>query len=138
MLVIRNAVQFLRLGNILRRSVPPLLQSESAKELISSRSGHSIFNPPKPIDLSQARTASLALDLDLDLSDEEAVAERQLDGGSRRTLAGRGRTGGYQPIFTDEVEAEAEQPERRPQAPANGAGRERLTEDEEDLWDRVG
>lgn len=106
--------------------------------MILCRSGHSIFNPPKPIDLSQARTASLALDLDLDLSDEEAVAERQMEGGSRRTLAGRGRTGDYQPIFTDEVDAEAQEPERRPQAPANNAGRDRLNEADEDLWDRVG
>jgi len=92
------------------------------------------LKPPKPIDLSQARTASLALDLDLDLSDDEAVAERQLQGGSRRTLAGRG-AGGYQPIFTDEVEEETE---RRPVAPANMAGRDTLAEDDEDLWDRVG
>jgi len=93
------------------------------------------LNPPKPIDLSQARTASLALDLDLDLSDDEAVAERQLSGGSRRTLAGRGRNGAYQPIFTDEVEEEGE---RRPQAPANSAGRHTLRDEDEDLWDRVG
>lgn len=107
--------------------------------LIQYRSGHSVFNPPKPIDLSQARTASLALDLDLDLSDDEAVAERQLEGGARRTLAGGGgRSGAYQPIFTDEVDADAEQPERRPQAPANNAGRDRLNEEDEDLWDRVG
>jgi hypothetical protein len=94
-----------------------------------------VLNPPKPIDLSQARTASLALDLDLDLSDDEAVAERQLEGGSRRTLAGRGRNGTYQPIFTDEVE---EDPERRPKAPANNAGRDTLGEEDEDMWDRVG
>lgn len=93
-----------------------------------------MLNPPKPIDLSQARTASLALDLDLDLSDDEAVAERQLQGGSRRTLAGRG-AGGYQPIFTDEVEDEGQ---RRPVAPANNAGRDGLSQDDEDLWDRVG
>ena len=62
------------------------------------------MNPPKPIDLSQARTASLALDLDLDLDDEEAVAERQLSGGSgaRRTLAGGRR---YEPIFQDDEDA---------------------------------
>lgn len=70
----------------------------------------------------------------MDLSDDEAVAERQLQGGSRRTLAGRGATG-YAPIFTDEVD---EEPERRPVAPANDAGRDVLGEDDEDLWDRVG
>ncbi|TXT10679.1 hypothetical protein VHUM_02184 [Vanrija humicola] len=76
LLAIRNGVQFLRLGNILRRS------------------GHSLFNPPKPMDLSQARQASMALDLDLDIDDEEAIAERNLMGG--RTLAG------YQPVYADD------------------------------------
>ncbi|KAL1408914.1 hypothetical protein Q8F55_005728 [Vanrija albida] len=74
LLVIRNGVQFLRLANILRRS------------------GHSLFNPPKPMDLSQARQASLALDLDID--DEEAIAERDLTSG--RSLAG------YQPVYADD------------------------------------
>lgn len=115
-----------------------LFKVSIGSKLTRYRSGHSVFNPPKPIDLSQARTASLALDLDLDLSDEEAVAERHLEGGSRRTLAGRGRTGGYQPIFTDEVEGDDVERERRPQAPAKNAGRDRLAEEDEDLWDRVG
>ncbi|CAD6573585.1 MAG: hypothetical protein TREMPRED_000862 [Tremellales sp. Tagirdzhanova-0007] len=116
LLVIRNAVQFLRLGNILRRS------------------GHSLLNPPKPIDLSQARTASLALDLDLDLDDEEAVAERQLTG-PRRTLAGRG---GYEPIFQDEEEAVGTPPRRASDVNKQSAGRQGLTEDEEEVWDRLG
>jgi hypothetical protein len=51
-------------------------------------------------------------------------------------LAGRGRPGTYQPIFTDEVEGE--EAERRPQAPANNAGRDRLDDDDEDIWGRVG
>ena len=47
------------------------------------------------MDLTQARSASLALNLDLDLSDEEAVAERQLSGGNEPSntwgMAGGGR-----------------------------------------------
>ncbi|KLT43179.1 hypothetical protein CC85DRAFT_258946 [Cutaneotrichosporon oleaginosum] len=74
LLVIRNGVQFLRLGNILRRS------------------GHSLFNPPRPMDLSQARSASAGMDFDID--DEEAAAERAL-------RAGRFGTG-YQPVYADE------------------------------------
>ncbi|WWD22876.1 hypothetical protein CI109_107371 [Kwoniella shandongensis] len=108
LIVIRNAVQFLRLGSILRRS------------------GHSLFNPPKPIDLSQARTASLALDLDLDLDDEEAVAERHLSGGSRRTLVG---VGNYQPLDSEE--------RRTGTGVRDNAGRETLDEDDQDTWDRL-
>ena len=116
LLVIRNAVQFLRLFNILRRS------------------GHSLFNPPKPMDLSQARAASLALDLDLDLDDEEAVAERHLAGG-RRTLVGAGH---YEPIFQDE-EAEVETVEPRTGANVpNNAGRDEMTEEDMEAWDRLG
>ncbi|ORX34909.1 hypothetical protein BD324DRAFT_633144 [Kockovaella imperatae] len=139
LLVIRNAVQFLRLGNILRRS------------------GHSLLNPPKPIDLSQARTASLALDLDLDLEDEEAVAERHLAGassnGSRRTLVGSRR--GYEPIFQDEegalegrssidtggsgtkARSRASGEIRRPLDVGGQRGREGLTEEDEEVWDRM-
>lgn len=68
------------------------------------------MNPPKPIDLSNARTASLALNLDLDLSDDEAVTERQLANGggrNRRTLVGGAGRRGYEPIFQDEDEEEA-------------------------------
>ncbi|RXK40700.1 hypothetical protein M231_01952 [Tremella mesenterica] len=108
LLVIRNAVQFLRLGNILRRS------------------GHSLFNPPKPIDLSQAAQASLALDLDLD--DDEAQAERQL----RRTLVGAGSRRGYEPLSSDATEP------RRGVGVGNNAGRENLSEEDADAWDRLG
>jgi len=87
------------------------------------------------MDLSQARTASLALDLDLDLDDEEAVAERHL---GRRTLAGRagGSGGRYEavPIFEDE---EVEEP-RRPLDVKPNQGREGLGEQDEDTWDRMG
>lgn len=97
-------------------------------------SGHSLVNPPKPIDLSQARTASLALDLDLDLDDEEAVAERQLSvGGPRRTLAGRN---GYEPIFQDEEQA-VEAP-RKPLDLKSVAGREGPSQEDEEAWDRLG
>ncbi|GMK54192.1 hypothetical protein CspeluHIS016_0107780 [Cutaneotrichosporon spelunceum] len=74
LLVIRNGVQFLRLGHILRRS------------------GHSLFNPPRPMDLSQARSASMGMDFDVD--DEEAVAEHALRSGHFG--------GGYQPVYVDE------------------------------------
>lgn len=64
-----------------------------------SSSGHSLFNPPRPMDLSQARSASMALDLDID--DEEVIAERALH-------AGRAGTG-YQPVYADEPEGAAEE-----------------------------
>lgn len=112
-----------------------------------------MLNPPKPIDLSSARTASLALDLDLDLSDEEAVAERHLAGSgeARRTLVGRnGR--GYEPIFQDDLDGEGEGGEdrdavnrraredgtRRPLDVGGQKGRETLNEEDEDAWDRFG
>lgn len=111
------------------------------------RSGHSLLNPPKPIDLSQARAASLALNLDLDLDDEEAVAERQLASapapgesgpGSRRTVAGGGgRTGNgngsYEPLFSDEVEEP-----RTGTGVRNNQGRENLSAEDEEAWDRLG
>jgi hypothetical protein len=95
------------------------------------------------MDLSQARTASLALDLDLDLDDEEAVAERHL---GRRTLAGRGGAGGvtgrYEavPIFEDEVDEEEEEQEapRRSLSVRPNQGREGLSAEDEDTWDRLG
>ena len=111
------------------------------------RSGHSLLNPPRPIDLSNARTASLALDLDLDMSDDEAVAERHLAGGSRtRTLVGRGR---YEALFQDEeatVEGDGERGggggraggTRRPLDVGGDRGREGLNEDDEEMWDRLG
>ncbi|KAL7419290.1 hypothetical protein Q5752_006127 [Cryptotrichosporon argae] len=112
LLVIRNAAQFLRLGNILRRS------------------GHSLFNPPRPMDLSAA--AAAALDLDLDLDDEEA-AERHLGAAGRRTLASGGH-GRYVPLFQDDEAANV----RAPLDVANNAGREALSAGDEDAWDRLG
>lgn len=60
--------------------------------MLMHRSGHSLFNPPKPMDLSQARSASMAMDLDID--DEEAIAERALRAGRLGT--------GYEPVYADE------------------------------------
>ena len=110
------------------------------------RSGHSLFNPPKPIDLSQARTASLALDLDLDLDDEEAVAERHL-AGSRRSLAGGGSRVGYEPLFQDEEaeidnfirehDTERTDGTRKPLDLPEDQGRGHLTEADEEAWDRM-
>ena len=114
------------------------LSASYAKQANNPRSGHSLLNPPKPIDLSQARTASLALDLDLDLSDEEAVAERQLARNPRSlvgTRSGSSGGGGYEPIFSDEQE---EQPRREPIKIANNAGREDLSATDEEMWDRIG
>ena len=119
------------------------------------RSGHSLLNPPKPIDLSNARTASLALNLDLDLDDEEAVAERHLAGEGRRTLVGRSGRSGYEPIFQDDEEAEIgiageeisrtssaaerrKSGDRRPPVVGGQKGREGLGDDDEDMWDRLG
>jgi len=120
------------------------------------RSGHSLLNPPKPIDLSNARTASLALNLDLDLDDEEAVAERHLAGEGRRTLIGRNGRSGYAPIFQDDdPEAGGGGSEgvsrtsssagrrrsgdvRKPLDVGAGRGRDTLGEDDADVWDRLG
>lgn len=124
-------------------------------------SGHSLLNPPKPIDLSNARTASLALNLDLDLDDEEAVAERHLAGESRRTLVGRGGRAGYEPIFQDEEGEDAgagastggrrsgqshgrgtpqvgSGPLRKPLDVGGQKGRDDLGAEDEDMWDRLG
>ncbi|WWC57816.1 uncharacterized protein I303_100351 [Kwoniella dejecticola CBS 10117] len=127
LLIIRNTVQFLRLGSILRRS------------------GHSLFNPPKPIDLSQAGQASLALNLELD-DDEEVAAERQLaisSGG--RTLrginasgSGSGAGGGrYQRLNQEAPTRPSDEEERVGVNVKNNAGRENLTGDDEDMWDRL-
>ena len=92
-----------------------------------SRSGHSLFNPPKPIDLTQAG----ALDLDLDLDDEEAQAERNLSRTLVGSRPGAGISGGYERLATEE-------PPRRPLAVGNNAGRDALTEEDEEAWDRLG
>lgn len=129
---------------------------------LTRRSGHSLLNPPKPIDLSNARTASLALNLDLDLDDEEAVAERHLAGESRRTLVGRGNRGGYEPIFQDDDGEEVgagsgngsgrrsgqssgratpqsgSGPLRKPLDVGGNKGRDAIGADDEDMWDRLG
>ncbi|KIR51176.1 hypothetical protein I315_06359 [Cryptococcus gattii Ru294] len=108
LIVARNTVQFLRLGSILRRS------------------GHSWLNPPKPIDLSQARDASLALDFDLD--DEEDTERRFYGGGRGRSLVSGGR-GGYEPVNGEE--------ERSGRGVRDNAGREQLSEQDQELWDRL-
>ncbi|OCF33096.1 hypothetical protein I317_01896 [Kwoniella heveanensis CBS 569] len=130
LLIIRNTVQFLRLGSILRRS------------------GHSILNPPKPIDLSQAGAASLALDLDMDLEneggngyrDEEVAAERQLGrtgagagigiGLGLNTGAGAG-SGRYTRVPDEERDL------RTGTNVKNNQGRENLTTEDEEMWDRL-
>ena len=102
--------------------------------LIPGRSGHSLLNPPKPIDLSQARTASLALDLDFDLDDEEAAAERQLSArGARSIIPVDGR---YEPIFQDDEEQEEAM--QKPLVLKNGSRREELTVEDQEVWDRLG
>jgi hypothetical protein len=143
LLVIRNGVQFLRLGNILRRWVPLIdsvwhaIESHArATSDLYNRSGHSLLSPPKPIDLSQARTASLALDLDLDLDDEEAVAERHLQGGRRTLVRGQAR---YEPLFTDEEGSDdrGQAETRRPLDVKNNAGQGTLAPVDEEIWDRL-
>ncbi|KAJ9110357.1 hypothetical protein QFC20_002954 [Naganishia adeliensis] len=139
LLVVRNAVQFWRLGTILRRS------------------GHSLFHPPRPIDLSQARSAAFDLDLDLDLDDDEALAAHH--------IRNEGSAGGYQELSTTATPAAigkgkagraffdaSEQLEAGP-APTetqrqgvfgNGqgqvgyeAGKQGLSADDEEQWDRL-
>lgn len=134
----RNGVQFWRLGTILRRS------------------GHSLLHAPKPIDLSQARAA--ALDLDLNLDDDEALAEHHL--GSRRSgiRTVEEGTGSSRTYFdaADELEnadvgrMSAALDRREPARHAvigpdsskgqtgYNAGRENLAEEDEAAWDRMG
>ncbi|WVF66365.1 hypothetical protein IAT40_001105 [Kwoniella sp. CBS 6097] len=139
LLIIRNTVQFLRLGSILRRS------------------GHSILNPPKPIDLSQAGAASLALDLDMDLEnegggnryrDEEVAAERQLGrnaGGGGIGLGlntgigtGTGAGGRYTRIPGEvDFDADVESSPRIGTGVKNNQGRENLNTEDEEMWDRL-
>ncbi|KZO92734.1 hypothetical protein CALVIDRAFT_540618 [Calocera viscosa TUFC12733] len=57
LLVLRNVLQFTRLANVLRKS------------------GRSIFARPTPIDLSQARRAGYALDIDLYDEDAQLAEE---------------------------------------------------------------
>ncbi|KAJ9097695.1 hypothetical protein QFC21_004732 [Naganishia friedmannii] len=135
LLVVRNGVQFWRLGTIIRRS------------------GHSIFHPPRPIDLSQARSA--AFDLDLNLDDDEALAAHH--------MTTNASTGGYQELSTTipqggigsgkagraffDAAEEAEEGVAGTQRQgvfgnSKGqigyqAGREELAEDDEEQWDRL-
>lgn len=145
----RNGVQFLRIVNILRRYVSNAI-CQNAEIMLMYRSGHSIFNPPKPIDLTQARSA--AVDLDLDFSDEEAAAERTLDNRSgsilplhssgRRTLASGGAR--YEALYEDDPErgirgsSADREPRREGVSVRPGQGREDLNEEDQDAWDRLG
>ncbi|WVQ93982.1 hypothetical protein IAU59_001060 [Kwoniella sp. CBS 9459] len=134
LLIIRNTVQFLRLGSILRRS------------------GHSILNPPKPIDLSQAGAASLALDLDMDLEndgayrDEEVAAERQLGrnagiglGLSTGSAGGRYTRVAGEADFDADIEGDRERGSdmRTGTGVKNNQGRENLNTEDEEMWDRL-
>lgn len=91
--------------------------------MLTLRSGHSLFNPPKPMDLSQARAASLALEFDVDAEDEEAVAERTLVGSGPRS-----RQNQYEPVYTDGPSARSA---RSPHGPSD------LSQEDQDLWDRL-
>jgi hypothetical protein len=73
------------------------------------------------------------------MDDEEAVAERHL---GRRTLAGGGRGfqgGRYEavPSFQDEVEGDLPVG-RKPLVVRPDQGREELSEEDQDAWDRIG
>ncbi|ODN75541.1 hypothetical protein L202_06667 [Cryptococcus amylolentus CBS 6039] len=107
LLVGRNAIQFLRLGAILRRS------------------GHSWMNPPKAIDLSRAR------EVDFDWEDEEDTERRVNEGGlGGRSLVGSGGgRGGYGRVSQEE--------RRVGTGVQNNVGREGLSADDEELWDRL-
>lgn len=112
------------------------------------RSGHSLLHPPRPIDLSQAREA--ALDLELDMDDDEAVAEHHMshtsgdkNGYSELSTVERGET------FFDAGQEEAGQDsEGQPNEPRRGvfgegegqvgyqAGKDQLSQQSEEQWDR--
>ncbi|KZT55429.1 hypothetical protein CALCODRAFT_484801 [Calocera cornea HHB12733] len=74
LLVARNVLQFTRLANVLRKS------------------GRSIFARPTPIDLSQARRAGYALDIDL--YDEDAQLAEEEPEAARPLFPGYGAGGG--------------------------------------------
>lgn len=92
--------------------------------MLTHRSGHSLLNPPKPMDLSQARAASLALDFDVDAEDEEAAAERTLVGSGPRS-----RQAQYEPTYSDGHSAVRST--RSTQDTNN------LSQEDQDLWDRL-
>lgn len=123
LLVVRNGVQFLRLGAILKRS------------------GHSLFHPPKPIDLSQARAGEMDLDMDFDYDLEDAAARRD---DTASAAADPSNHHGERFLDTHREPGQGEQ-EPRQAVVGNqkgqvgyGAGREGLTEDDEAQWDRMG
>ena len=125
LLVVRNGVQFWRLGTILNRS------------------GHSLFRPPKPIDLSQARAGAI----DLDLDDEEAYAEghmRGARGGHGYSQVSTGATEGSTTFFDAGTELEGQQLTRQGVFGTGkgqvgySAGRDDLNERDEEQWDRMG
>lgn len=134
-LIVRNLLQFGRLAILLKRcgsvlslsTVNPLLtERNGAGDVFST--GTSIFSRPPPIDLSQAREA--ALQLDLDLEDDEAIAAHHLTSNATRSGTG-GR--GY-----DLVREQDDEPPRRGVGPVGGdRGRENLSADDEDQWDRM-
>jgi hypothetical protein len=70
--------------------------------------------------------------MDLDLEDDEAVAAHHLSAASTlQTSGGRG----YERV---RAEDEAEEPPRRDVGPVGGdRGRENLTAEDEDQWDRM-
>ncbi|EKC97777.1 hypothetical protein A1Q2_07976 [Trichosporon asahii var. asahii CBS 8904] len=76
------------------------------------------------MDLSQARAASLALDFDVDAEDEEAAAERTLASATSGLTQTR-----YEPAYSDGPSGVRS--ERSPQ------GVNHLTEEDEELWDRL-
>lgn len=99
-----------------------------------SRSGTSVFHRPPPIDLSSAREAAFALDIDLD--DDEAVAANQL----RINLRSQSNVGDNNNASYSRVSESAEmEPPRRGVGPVGGdRGRENLDEEDEAMWDRLG
>ncbi|KAK4057977.1 hypothetical protein OIO90_001196 [Microbotryomycetes sp. JL221] len=92
LLVLRNLFQFGRLALVMRKS------------------GKNVFTRPAPIDLSNARTYSL----DLDLDDEEAIStERRALGGDREAIS-RGTLSNYKPKSNQTIKQQQQQQENRP------------------------
>jgi hypothetical protein len=105
------------------------------------RSGQSLLHAPKPIDLSQARAA--AFDLDLNLDDDEALAEHHLN--NRDSAAELGQASGSRTYFdaADEMGNAVERQavignDRSKGQVGYAAGRENLSADDEAQWDRMG
>lgn len=107
-----------------------------------NRSGHSLFHPPKPIDLSQARSG--AIDLDLDLEDDEAYIEQRLAqrAGGYSNVPAEDRSRG-ETFFDAGNELENAEPRKGVFGRGEGqvgyqAGREGLSREDEEQWDRMG